>query len=334
MADHLHQAAAHTQFVEDEEAQGHETHVGDGRISHQLLHVLLNQGHQADVDHRDQRQGDHEPGPLAAGVRGDRHGKAQEAVGTQLQHDGRQHHRSSGGRFHVGVGQPGMHRPHRHLHRKGREEGEEEERLGIQRQRQLVPGLDVETATRLEVQVDQRHQHQQRAQERVEEELESRVHATWPPPHTDDDVHRDQRGLKEHVEQQAVERREHAHHQTGEDQERAHVLVDTLGDDLPAGDDHDDGDKGREQDEPDRDAIHPEVVMHIEAVDPGQSLDELHAGCRHVKARGQGNGDQEGRQGTHQGHPPHDLRVLVTARGKQQCTHRHRQPDGHAQKTH
>jgi hypothetical protein len=44
-----------------------------------------------------------------------------------------------------------------------------------------VPGEDVEAAARLEVQVDQRHQHQQRAGQRVQEELERRVDARGPP---------------------------------------------------------------------------------------------------------------------------------------------------------
>ena len=59
-----------------------------------------------------------------AGVRRNRHREAQEAVGTQLQHDGRQHHRATGGRLDVGIGQPSVHRPHRHL---DRERGEKRE---------------------------------------------------------------------------------------------------------------------------------------------------------------------------------------------------------------
>jgi hypothetical protein len=107
------------------------------------------------------------------------------------------------------------------------------------RQRQLVPGQDVKAATRLGVQEDQRNQHQQRAEQRVQEELERRVDLVGPTPDADDQVHRDQRGLKEHIEQNAVERAEHADHQAAENEERTHVLVDALGDDLPAGnDDH------------------------------------------------------------------------------------------------
>ena len=50
----------------------------------------------------------------------DRQAETQEAVAAHLQHDGRQHHRTAGGRLHVGIRQPGMHRPHRHLDRERR----------------------------------------------------------------------------------------------------------------------------------------------------------------------------------------------------------------------
>jgi hypothetical protein len=128
----------------------------------------------------------------------------------------------------VDIGQPGVHRPHRHLDGKGRQESEEQQGLRGAAQRQLVPGGQVEAATGLGVQEDQRHQHQQRAQQRVQEELEGRVDLVRATPDTDDQVHRDQRGLEEHIEQQAIERAEHADHQAAEDHEGAHVLVHTL----------------------------------------------------------------------------------------------------------
>jgi hypothetical protein len=42
-----------------------------------------------------------------------------------------------------------------------------------------------------------------------------------------------------------------------------------LGDDLPAGHDHDDGDEGRQRHEPHRQAVDAQVVVHVEALDPG-----------------------------------------------------------------
>ena len=84
MRDHLHQAARDTEFVEDEKPQGDKTHVGDRRVGHELLHVLLHQRHQTDVDHRDQAQRNDDPGVLMRGVGRDRHRKTQEAVSAEL----------------------------------------------------------------------------------------------------------------------------------------------------------------------------------------------------------------------------------------------------------
>ena len=96
-----------------------------------------------------------------------------------------------------------------------------------------MPGQDLEAA-RLQVQVDDRHHREQRSQQGIEEELEGRIHAVRAAPHPDDDVHRDQRRLEEHVEQHAVSSREHPDHQAGEDQERPQVLMDAILDDFPA----------------------------------------------------------------------------------------------------
>src|SRR2546427_9692378 len=54
-------------------------------------------------------------------------------------------------------------------------------------------------------------------------------------------------------------------------------------DDLPAGDHHQHGDEAVQQDEQDRNAVHAEVIVHVEAGDPGRELDELHEiGRAHV----------------------------------------------------
>ena len=97
--------------------------------------------------------------------------------------------------------------------------------LHRQRQRGHVRELP---AAALQVQVDQPDQHEDRAEEGVQEELDRRVHAPRAAPDADDDEHRDQHRLEEHVEQHRVERAEHADHQAFEDQERGDVLVHAL----------------------------------------------------------------------------------------------------------
>ena len=52
--DHLYQAAGNAQIIEDEKAEGDKTHVRHRGVGHQLFHILLNQGHQTDIDHRHQ----------------------------------------------------------------------------------------------------------------------------------------------------------------------------------------------------------------------------------------------------------------------------------------
>ena len=109
----------------DKQAQGDKTHVRNGRISDQLLHVLLNQGDKADVNHRHQGQRNHETVQRCGCIRGDRQAETDKTVTADLQHDGGQDHRTAGWRFHVSVRQPCVHRPHRDLYSESREETEE-----------------------------------------------------------------------------------------------------------------------------------------------------------------------------------------------------------------
>ncbi len=334
MGDHLYQAAGDAQVVEDEEAQGHEAHVRHRRVGHQLLHVLLDHGHQAHVDHGDERQRDHQPGPLVRSVGGDRQRETQETVGAQLEHDGGQHGGTARGRFHVHVGEPGVHGPHRHLDGEGRKEGEENQRLRAAVERQRVPGGDVETAASLVVQVDQGHQQEQRAQQRVEEKLERGVDLVRAAPDADDQVHRDQRGFEKDVKQHAVQRREHADHEAAQDEEGAHVLVDAAGDDFPARDDHDDGDEGGQQHEPERDAVHAQVVVDVETLHPLEPFHKLHGRRAELETRVQGQRDEEAGQRPHEGDPAHDTRLFVTPEDEQQHAESDRHPDGKTQQTH
>ncbi len=197
-----------------------------------------------------------------------------------------------------------------------------------------MPGQDVEAAVGLDVQEDDGHQHQQRAEQRVQEELERRVDAVRAAPDADDDVHRDQRGFEERVEQQAVEGREHADHQARQDQERTHVLVHALGDHFPAGDHDDHGDEGRQQHEPDGDAVHAQVVGRVEALDPGQLGLELHADLGIVEAGDQRDRDQERRDGRDEGEPADHAHVVVASDRQQHHPCQDRQPDGKTQETH
>ena len=68
----------------NEQTQGHETHVGDRGIGDQLLHILLHERHEADVDDGDQRQADHQPVQVARGVGRDGQRESEETVGARI----------------------------------------------------------------------------------------------------------------------------------------------------------------------------------------------------------------------------------------------------------
>ena len=70
---------------------------------------------------------------LVRGVREHRQREAQEAVAAHLQQDGGEDDRARGRRLDVRVRQPGVHRPHRHLHRERGEEGEPQPRSACAR---------------------------------------------------------------------------------------------------------------------------------------------------------------------------------------------------------
>jgi hypothetical protein len=81
-------------------------------------------------------------------------------------------------------------------------------------------------------QPDDGNQHEHAARHRVENELHGRVDAPLVAPDTDEEVHRNQDEVPEHVEEKQVERGEHAQHgrleQEHEDRELLDLLVNAL----------------------------------------------------------------------------------------------------------
>ena len=143
-------------------------------------------------------------------------------------------------RLDVRVGQPGMERKHRHLHREREEEGAEEPHAGLRSEPHLRHDRVVgEVRNHLhravdhhrgaihqvwlpggEPQVDDGDEHQQRAEHRVDEELEARVDAALAAPDADDEIHRDEHDLPHHVEQEEIARQEDAEHSRGQHEEQ------------------------------------------------------------------------------------------------------------------
>src|SRR5690242_11137083 len=100
-------------------------------------------------------------GKLMARIRYDGQRKTQETITSKLQQNCRQHYRSTGGRFHVCIRQPRMDRPHWHLYRKCKQEGEKYQYLRSERQWQPVIIQYGKTATGNLIQVNECDQHEQ-----------------------------------------------------------------------------------------------------------------------------------------------------------------------------
>ena len=148
------------------------------------------------------------------------------------------------------------------------------------------------------VHVDQGDQHEHRAEEGIEEKLESGIDSPRSPPDADNQKHRNQHRFEKHVEQQRVQGSEYPDHQPFHDQEGSHVLRDPILDHFPTRDHDHDRHEGGQQDQRHRKAIHSDMVVGIERRNPWDKFLKLHGGGGVIKSRVQRHTDQE-RQDCH-----------------------------------
>src|SRR4029078_4761976 len=94
------------------------------------------------------------------------------------------------------------------------------------------------------------------------------VNAVRTTTDANDHEHRYERRFEEHVKQKSVERGEYTVHEPGEEQKCRHVLRNALLDDLPPRDHDEYGGETVQQDQKERNAVDPEVVVHVERFDP------------------------------------------------------------------
>jgi hypothetical protein len=141
------------------------------------------------------------------------------------------------------------------------------------------------------VQADDGGEHQQPADQRVQEELHRGVLPAWPAEAADDEVHRHEHRLEEHVEQEDVHRGEDADHEELEQQQQREVVPHTalldrrvrlLGarlavERVPAREDDGRHEQHRHRDEHERDSVGAERDVHTERLDPVPAADELEA---------------------------------------------------------
>jgi hypothetical protein len=178
------------------------------------------------------------------GFRKERNGEAQESEGAELQHDCGEHHGTGRRRFDVGVRQPRVKGEHRHLHRERQEECAEQPQPGggshTHRLQNEIVGKVRNAGARVgcsQAEIYDGDQHEERANHRVDEELHARVDTTLAAPDADDEVHRHEHHFPHHVEQEEIQRHEHAEHSGREDQHQRVVAVRARPNACPASED-------------------------------------------------------------------------------------------------
>ncbi len=190
VGDHAEHGGVDPGRGEGGDAQHHEAHVADRGVGDQPLDVPLGQAAQGAVDDGDGAEHAEHRGPGPGGLGQDRQGDADEPVGAHLQQDPGQQDRADGRGLGVGVGQPGVERPHRHLDGEAEGDGGEHDRAegaAEAGRAQLLQGQDVEGAAgRLgagaQPQGEEAQQHDHRPDQGVEDELDRGVLAPGPRP--------------------------------------------------------------------------------------------------------------------------------------------------------
>ena len=187
------------------------------------------------------------------------------------------------------VRQPGVQREHRHLDRERQEEGAEQppgcgsQILRVAQEVRVAERVDAGRAARVQIQHDDRDQHEQRAQERIDEELDRRVQPVVSAPHPDDEIHGDEHHFPHHIEEEEIERDKDADHARREhEQERVEAGL-AFGDIGPAAENREWHQERRQQHEEQRDPIQTDCNVNAPRRDPGAIEQELHPAVRHER---------------------------------------------------
>ena len=159
------------------------------------------------------------------------------------------------------------------------------------------------------------HQHEQRADKGVDEELDRRIQPALPAPDPDDEIHRDQHDLPEDIEHEHVQRYEDTQH-AGEHGQQERVVPPLPLLDVLVGREHAERhEAGGEQHHEERDAVDPHPIGDAPGRQPVHRGGELHGPLpRHIGPPEPG-GEHELRHGDPQGE------VLRQAGRRQQDRH-------------
>ncbi len=171
----------------------------------------------------------------------------------------------------------------------------------------LVQGLNAEGVLAglmeiVEVQEQHGKQHQHRAEQRVEEELDGGVKFSRAAPDADQQIHGDQHGFPENEEEEEIERHEDAQHAGLQDQKPDVVFLHPVLDRGPRGEDRNPAQQRGQHDQQEGNAVDAEDVAGADRRDPvvGRAFHELEAGFealrpepRHQRDRNQQAGQRE-----------------------------------------
>ena len=232
----------------------------------------------------------------------------------------------------MGVGQPGVEGEHRHLDGEADEEGQGHEGLvalgllGNHRGHRMEAGqgevIDARGLVLQEVDGQERHQHQHRAGQGVEEELDGRIQLLGAAPDADEEVHGDQHHFPEEVEEEHVLGDEDAQHGGLEHQQPEVVLLVPLLD-GPEGAGHRDGaDEGGQQPEQEADAVHAHAELDPEGRDPAPGPGPLDRIAGPVVAEPEREAQQEAGDHDHEGADLKDPALLLGYQEQDQTAHK------------
>ena len=161
-------------------------------------------------------------------------------------------------------------------------------------ERRQIEGQMAKLRARGVYQVQDRDQHQDRAEHRVQDELEGGVIFAPVPPDSDQEVHRDQHQLPEHVKQKQIDRQQRAQQAHLEHQHEKTELARPGLDIAAARIKHREREQHRRQQHQEQaDPVHPEVIRDAELRNPRGLLDELVAGRGRVEGREEINRNRE-----------------------------------------
>ena len=211
--DHSKDGGVESERGQSGNSQHDEAHVCNRAECDETFHVGLREASECSVDDADNGESADPRSPRFGGRGQDRNCDTHESVRSEFQQDGCQDYRALSWCLSMRVGEPCMEREHRHLDRETDEHACEDPDLYRLAEQPTVFGevRDAEAgftrwhlARYLEVQGQERNEHQRRPKHRIEEELQRGVLAVFAAPDADHEVHRQQHQLEEHEEQNEI----------------------------------------------------------------------------------------------------------------------------------